>query len=131
MHYFVTCLPNRTATLLCIVSMTECTNHRLWDTETPSHKISHNEYYEKQGTTDETKHKPSMLQARIRHTRIRTVFFFDHILHFNAIMDDDQNIFLNGQNYHDNSRERKAIYYKLDKALVRYRAIKANVFQNN
>ena len=29
--------------------MTECTNHRPWDTETPSHKISHDEYYEKWG----------------------------------------------------------------------------------
>ena len=55
-----------------IVSMTECTNHRPWDTETPSHKISHDEYYEKRGTTDKTKHKPSMSQPRIRHTRITT-----------------------------------------------------------
>ena len=47
MHYFVACLPNRIATLLYIVSMTECTNHRPWDTETLSHKISHDEYYEK------------------------------------------------------------------------------------
>ena len=36
--------------------MTECTNHRPWDTKTPSHKISHDEYYEKRGTTDKTKH---------------------------------------------------------------------------
>ena len=47
MHYFVACLSNRIATLLYIMSMTECTNHRPWDTETPSHKISHDEYYEK------------------------------------------------------------------------------------
>ena len=52
--------------------MTECTNHQLWDTETPSHKISHDEYYEKRGTTDKKKHKPSMPQPRIRHTRITT-----------------------------------------------------------
>ena len=39
----------------------------------PSHKISHDEYYEKRGTTDKTKHKPSMLQQRIRRTRITTV----------------------------------------------------------
>ena len=56
MHYFVTSLPNRIATLLYINSTTECTNHRPWDTETPSHKISHNEYYEKRGTTNETKY---------------------------------------------------------------------------
>ena len=43
MHYFVTCLPNRIATLLYIKSMTECTNYGPWDTETPSHKILHNE----------------------------------------------------------------------------------------
>ena len=41
MHYFVACLPNGIATLLYIVSMTECTNYRPWDTETPSHKIPH------------------------------------------------------------------------------------------
>ena len=76
MHYFVACLLNRIATLLYIVSMTECTNHRPWDIETPSHKISHNEYYEQWGTTDKTKHKPSMLQPRIRHTRITTNFNF-------------------------------------------------------
>ena len=56
MHYLATCLINRTATLLYIVSMTECTNHRPWDTETPFHKISHDEYYEKRGTNDKTKH---------------------------------------------------------------------------
>ena len=72
MRYFLTCLLNRIATLLYIKSMTECTNYRPWDTETPSHKISHNEYYEKQGTIDKTKHKPSMPQPRIRHTRIMT-----------------------------------------------------------
>ena len=72
MHYFVACLPNRTAMLPYIKSMTECTNHRPWDTETPSHKISHDEYYEKRGTTDKTKHKPSMSQPRIWHTRITT-----------------------------------------------------------
>ena len=72
MHYFVACLPNRIATLLYIVSMTQCTNHLPWDTETPSHIISHDEYYEKRGTTDKTKHKPSMLQPRIWHTRITT-----------------------------------------------------------
>ena len=38
--------------------MTECTNHRPWDIETPSHKISPDEYYAKRGTTDKTKHKP-------------------------------------------------------------------------
>ena len=54
MHYFVACLLNRIATLLYIVSMTERTNHRPWDIETPSHKISHIEYYAKQGTTDKT-----------------------------------------------------------------------------
>ena len=53
--------------------MTECTNHRPWDTETPSHKISHDEYYEKRGTIDKTKPKPSMLQPCIQHTRITTV----------------------------------------------------------
>ena len=72
MHYFVARLPNRIVTLLHIKSMTECTNHRPWDTKTPSHKISHDKYYEKRGTTDKTKHKPSMLQPRIRHTRITT-----------------------------------------------------------
>ena len=77
MYYFATCLLNRTATLLYIVSMIECTNHRPWDTETPSHKISHDEYYEKRGTTDKTKHKPSMPQPRIRHTRITTTVFYD------------------------------------------------------
>ena len=66
--------PNRTATLLYIVSMTECTNHRPWDTETLSHKISHDEYYEKRGTTDKTKHKPSRPQPHIRHTQITTHF---------------------------------------------------------
>ena len=74
MHYFVACLLNRTATILCIVSMNECTNHRQWDTETPFHIISHDEYYEKRGTTDKTKHKPSMLKPRIRHTGITTFF---------------------------------------------------------
>ena len=52
--------------------MTESTNHRPWSTETPSHKISHDEYYEKRGTTDKTTHKPRMLQPRIRHRRITT-----------------------------------------------------------
>ena len=51
-------------------------NHRLWHTETPSHKISHDEYYVKWGTSDKTKHKlehrASTLQSRIRHTRITT-----------------------------------------------------------
>ena len=73
MHYFVACLLNHIATLLYIVSMTECTNHQPWDIETPSHKISHDEYYEKQGTIDETKHKLIMLQPRIRHTQITTL----------------------------------------------------------
>ena len=41
-------------------------------TETPSHIIAHDEYYEKRGTTDETKHKPSMPQPRIQHTQITT-----------------------------------------------------------
>ena len=72
MHYFVASLLNSIATLLYIVSMTESTNHLPWDTETPSHKVSHNEYYEKRGTTDKTKHKLSMPQPRIRHTRITT-----------------------------------------------------------
>ena len=49
------------------------------DTETPSHKISHDEYYEKRGTTDKTKHKPSMPQPRIRHTRITTIYYFPTI----------------------------------------------------
>ena len=57
MHYFVTCLPNRIATLLYIKNMTECTNHRPWDTETPSHKISHDEYYEKRSTIGKIQHK--------------------------------------------------------------------------
>ena len=74
MHYFVTCLLNRIATLQYIKSMTECTNHRPWDTETPSDKISHDEYYEKWGTIDETKHKSSMPQPRIWHTRITTEY---------------------------------------------------------
>ena len=52
--------------------MIECTNYRPWDTETPSHKISHDEYYENRGTTDKTKHKPSMLQPPILHPRITT-----------------------------------------------------------
>ena len=43
MHYFVACLPNRIATLLYIKRTIECTNHRGGDTETPSHKISHDE----------------------------------------------------------------------------------------
>ena len=72
MHYFVICLSNRIATLLYIISMIEYTNHPPWDTETPSHKLSHDEYYENRGTTDKTKHKPSMPQPRIRHTRITT-----------------------------------------------------------
>ena len=72
MHYFVACLPNCIVILLHIKSMTECTNHRPCDTETPLHKISPDEYYEKQGTTDKTNHKPSMPQPRIRHTRIPT-----------------------------------------------------------
>ena len=50
-------------------------NHRPWDTETPSHKISHDEYYEKWGTTDKTKHKLNMPQLRIRHTRITISLF--------------------------------------------------------
>ena len=76
MHYFVTCLLSRIATLLYIVSMTEYTNHRTWDTETPSQKISQDEYYEKRGTTDKTKHKANMPHTRIRHTRITTHFKF-------------------------------------------------------
>ena len=47
MHYFVACLLSGTATLLYIKSITECTNHRPWDTETPSHIISNDEYYKK------------------------------------------------------------------------------------
>ena len=35
-------------------------------------KILYDEYYEKRGTTDKTKHKPSMPQPRLRHTRITT-----------------------------------------------------------
>ena len=50
------------------MSMTECTNHKPWDTETPLHKISHDKYYEKRGMTNKTKHKLSMLQPCIRHT---------------------------------------------------------------
>ena len=65
MHYFVACLLSHIATLLYIVSMTECTNHRLWDTETLSHKILHDEYYEKWDTIDKTKHRLSMPQPRI------------------------------------------------------------------
>ena len=74
MHCFFSCLPNRTATLLLIyiVSMTECTNHQPWDTEKPSHKISHDEYYEKWDTIDKTKQNPSMRPPRIWHTRITT-----------------------------------------------------------
>ena len=33
------------STSLYIVNLTEFTNHRPWDTETPSHKISHDKYY--------------------------------------------------------------------------------------
>ena len=73
MHYFVACLPNCIATLLYIKNMTECTNNPLWDTETPSRKISHNKYYEKRGTSDKTKHKPSMPQPRTWHTQIMTM----------------------------------------------------------
>ena len=54
MHYFSPVYPNRIATLLYIVSITECTNHRPWDTETLSHKISQDEYYEKWETIDKT-----------------------------------------------------------------------------
>ena len=43
-------------------------NHRPWDTEMLSHKISHDEYYEKWGRSDKTKHKPSIPQPRIWHT---------------------------------------------------------------
>ena len=32
--------------------MAECTNHRPWNTKTPSHKISHNKHYGKQSTID-------------------------------------------------------------------------------
>ena len=46
--------------------MIEYTNRRPWDIETPSQKILHNKYYGKRGTTDKTKHKPSMQQPRIR-----------------------------------------------------------------
>ena len=56
--------------------MTECTNHRPWDTETPSHKISHDEYCEMWGTIDKIQHKlehkASTLPPRIKHTRITT-----------------------------------------------------------
>ena len=56
--------------------MTECTNHRPWDTETPSHKISHDKHYEKWGTIDKIQHKlehkASTLRPRIKHTRITT-----------------------------------------------------------
>ena len=31
------------------------------------HKSSHDEYYEKRGTTDKTKHKPNIRQARCSH----------------------------------------------------------------
>ena len=58
------------------LSMTECTIHRHWDTETPSHKISHDEYYEKWGTIDKIQHKlehnASTLRPRIKHTRTTT-----------------------------------------------------------
>ena len=69
MQYFVACLLSRTATqqLIHIASMTERTNHRPWDTETLSHKSSHDEYYEKQGATDKTKHMPNIRQARCSH----------------------------------------------------------------
>ena len=60
--------------------MTECTNHRPWDTKMPSHKISHDQYYEKWGTIDKIKHKPSMLQSRIWHTRITTILRIKHII---------------------------------------------------
>ena len=42
------------------------------DTETPSHKISHNKHHEKWGTNEKTKHKPSAPQPRIWHTQITT-----------------------------------------------------------
>ena len=58
--------------------MTECTNHRPWDTETPSHKISHDEYYEQWGTIDKIKHNPSMLQPRVRHIRITIIHLFTY-----------------------------------------------------
>ena len=32
--------------------MTECKNERPWDTETPSHKISHHKHYGEQSKTD-------------------------------------------------------------------------------
>ena len=43
MQYFVTCLPNCIPMLLYIKSMTECTNYQPWESEMPSHKISHDE----------------------------------------------------------------------------------------
>ena len=50
--------------------MTEYLNHRPCDTETPSHKISHDKYFAKWGTINDIKHDPSMQQPRIRRTRI-------------------------------------------------------------
>ena len=99
MHYFVACLLNRIATLLYIVSMTKCTNHRPWDKETLSHKISHDEYYEKWDTIDKTKHKPSMPQPRIWRTRITTTSWLlllrkfvgqQTICHINILFDFDR-----------------------------------------
>ena len=52
--------------------MTEYTNHQPWNTETPSHKISHNKHHEKWCTTDKIKHNPSMLRTRIKQTQITT-----------------------------------------------------------
>ena len=49
--------------------MTEYSNHRPWDTETLSHKISHDKYHEKRAMVDKIKHEPSMLQRDIRHTQ--------------------------------------------------------------
>ena len=63
------------------------TNYRPCDTETLSHLISHDEYYEKWDTIDKTKHKPSMPQPRIWHTQITTIssedFFFVFREHLN------------------------------------------------
>ena len=90
MHYFVASLLNRIPTLLSVVSTTECTHHQPWDTETPSHKILHDKYYEKWGTIDKIQHKlehkASTPWPRIKHTRITThLLLFEKNIYSKAI----------------------------------------------
>ena len=75
--------PYNHVTIQYIKSMTEKKITDRGTQKTPSHKISHDEYYEKWDTIDKTKHKPTMAQPRIWHTRITTrsltcVFYFNH-----------------------------------------------------